>query len=245
LHTKSSSGVPERAQRAAFVYEALASEIVRGIHPAGSRLPESDVAERLGVSRTPVREALQRLHENGFVELSRDRGARVAFWGDAEIDDIFELRVLLEGHAARRAATRGVEALADLEHLCDQMDALLDRTDQTAYDEITELNMRFHQTLHQSAGSRLLPKLLSGVIQVPLVRHTFHHYSKSEMSRSFSQHRDLVAAVRAKDGLWAQAIMQTHVLAGRASLLRRQADGEEETASPRQDANGGVDSWMP
>jgi DNA-binding GntR family transcriptional regulator len=236
LHTKSAS-------MGHSVYESLVSEIIRGIHPAGSRLRESDIAARLGVSRTPVREALQRLQVSGFVELTKDRGAQVAFWGDAELDDIFELRTLLEGYAVRRAAERGVENLAELEALCDQMDVLLHQPDQAAYDEITELNMRFHGTLHQSAGSRLLPTLLTGIIQVPLVRHTFHHYSTSELSRSFSQHRDLLTAVRARDGQWAQAIMQSHVLAGRASLLRRKADAAGETAGPGRDPNEEAASW--
>jgi DNA-binding GntR family transcriptional regulator len=232
LHTKSAS-------MSRSVYESLVSEIIRGVHPSGSRLRESDIASRLGVSRTPVREALQRLHANGFIELTKDRGAQVAFWGDDEIDDIFELRTLLEGHAARRAAERGVEKLAELEELCAQMEARLPRLDQAAFDEITELNMRFHGVLHQSAGSRLLPSLLSGVIQVPLVRHTFHHYSTAELSRSFSQHRDLLAAVRAHDGQWAEAIMHSHVLAARASLLRRRADGAEDAHDEGQKTGPG------
>jgi DNA-binding GntR family transcriptional regulator len=155
-----------------------------------------------------------------LVELAPNRGAQVAQWSDAEIGDIFELRILLEGYAVRRAAERGIDESAGLLELCDAMEQRLHKLDRRSYDEITEINMRFHRALYRSAGSRMLSALLSGVIQVPLVRHTFHHYTPHELNRSFSQHRDLIEAINARDGAWAEAIMHSHILAGQAALER-------------------------
>jgi DNA-binding GntR family transcriptional regulator len=202
----------------ARAYEGLRQEILAGTHAAGSWLREEELAASLGVSRTPVREALQRLQAEGLVELVPNRGAQVSPWSDTDLDDIFELRALLEGYAARRAAEAGSRELSGLLALCEEMEQRLENLDKQAYNEITELNLQFHRAVHLDSANRLLPGLLSGVIQVPLVRHTFHHYTPAELARSFAQHRELIEALGSGDGNWAESVMRSHVLAARASL---------------------------
>ncbi|MFF5986666.1 GntR family transcriptional regulator [Prauserella flavalba] len=207
------------------VYADLHREILTGGRVPGSRLREEEIAETFGVSRTPVREALRRLSADGLIELIPHRGAEVVRWAADDIEELFDLRCLLEGHAARRAAQRGEVDLERLRELCARMEAHLDDTDPRAADEITRLNMEFHRTIHR-AGGRALPDLLTRVIEVPVVRRTFDEYSAEELRRSFGQHRELVNALAAGDGDWAEAVMRSHLRAARASWRthRRQAE---------------------
>ncbi|MFD8738350.1 GntR family transcriptional regulator [Streptomyces sp. NPDC059618] len=208
------------------VYEDLRRSILTGEHSSGDWLREENIATTYEVSRTPVRDALRRLEADGLITLHPNRGAQVTGFDAADLDDIFSLRALLEGYAARRAAERdGSESeRGELRALCDAMDEAARTGGDEADDRITELNMRFHRTLHRAAGNALLPGILSGVIEISLVRHTFHNYSPEEMERSLRQHRELVDALTARDGTWAQSVMTAHVLSARASLSRHTAD---------------------
>ncbi|QGK70549.1 FCD domain-containing protein [Allosaccharopolyspora coralli] len=212
----------------ARAYEGLRKHILTGVHPAGARLREEQLAETLGLSRTPVREALRRLEADGLVQMTPHRGAQVTTWSTEDFDEIFELRTLLEGHAALKAATRGDVDVSGLRSLCEAMEQRLDALDDRAYEDITRLNLEFHRSLHRAAGERLLPDLVSRVIEVPLVRRTFDQYSAAELQRSFTQHRELVEALNAGDGQWAQAVMHAHIRAARTALLRAAGRFDEE-----------------
>jgi DNA-binding GntR family transcriptional regulator len=204
-------------------YEALLEGILSGAHPPGSRLREEELAAAIGLSRTPVREALQRLHAEGLVDEFPNRGAVVADL-DADLDDMYELRSLLEGYGARRAATRATaEQLYELDDLCTKMEDYGRRTGRRRLDVISQLNTRFHRELHAAGRNARLMPLISGLMLLPLVRHTFHHYSEEELQRSLAQHRELVEAIRARDPVWAEAVMHAHVSAGRNSLRRQQS----------------------
>lgn len=216
------------SQAAARAYRALREDILTGMRPAGTRLREEQLAEDYGLSRTPVREAIRRLQADGLVQVVPNRGAEVVSLSTEDFEEIFGLRSVLESYAARNAALRGDADVARLRELCDAMERQLERIDDDgAHDEITRLNMEFHQAIHQAGGRRLLPELLSRVIEVPLVRRTFHQYTTAELNRSFTQHRELTEAIAAGDGDWAQAVMQSHVLAARATLLRPEPEEEE------------------
>lgn len=193
-----------------MVYEQLRRQILVGEFDEGDPLRESTIAEELGTSRTPVRDALRRLHGDGLVELTHQRGARVTGYARAGLTDIFEMRALLEGFAARRVAESGGADTAHLTALCDAMEtAAAGRVD--ASDEITKLNLQFHSAIHEACGNALLPKLLRDVIAIALVRRTFQEYDEAETSRSFGQHRELVRAISARDGAWAEAVMVAHI----------------------------------
>ncbi len=207
------------SQAATRAYTDLRTAIMNGAHPAGTRLTESRLAEKLGLSRTPVRDALRRLEADGLVRVTPNRGAEVVLPSEEDFDEIFDVRSVLESHAARRAAEWGTADGGGLRGLCEAMEQQLGSLDESGYDEITRLNLEFHRSVHEMAG-RLLPELLQRVIEVPLVRRTFHQYTAAELERSFIQHRELVDAIEAGDGDWAHAVMQSHVRAARAALLR-------------------------
>ncbi|TYB49674.1 GntR family transcriptional regulator [Actinomadura chibensis] len=203
------------------VYERLRADILGGVHPPGARLGEAELAEATGSSRTPVREALRRLEVEGLVEVLPHRGARVPDWTPEDLDEIYDLRMLLEGAAARRAATRIEPKDADrMDELCGLIERAAAPGDQQDLDRVAELNAEFHGIARAAAASNRLVTMLNAVVQLPLVMRTFHRYSPDDLTRSCAHHRELVAALRAHDGTWAESVMRAHVLAAKAVLLR-------------------------
>ncbi len=213
-----------------LAYDAVKGEIMSGSRPGGSRLREEELADALGISRTPVREALRRLHSEGLVDVSPNRGAQVAHWDDDDLDDVFGLRALVEGYAARRAATHVAECeLAELAGLCARMGDVL--AGNLPFEEATEINLRFHRIIHGAARSTRLVVTLGSLIEVPLVHHTFARYSSEEMARSHAHHRELVVALEARNPDWAEAVMRAHVQAARSSLRRARGERPEAVAA--------------
>jgi DNA-binding GntR family transcriptional regulator len=215
------------------VYTRLRADILGGVHPPGARLGEAELAEQTGSSRTPVREALRRLEVEGLVEVLPHRGARVPDWTPEDLEEIYDLRMLLEGAAARRAATRiepkDTERMAEL---CDLMDRATAAGDGQDLDRVAELNAEFHGIVRTAAASTRLVSMLNAVVQLPLVMRTFHRYSPDDLARSSAHHRELVTALRAADGTWAESVMRAHVLAAKAVLLRAARDRTEPPREP-------------
>lgn len=200
-------------------YEVIRSAIVEGEFAPGERLPEEDLAERAGVSRTPVREALRRLASEGVVEFVANRGAQVASFSAQDLQELFDLRAVLEGFAARLAARNATtEDLAELGRLADAMEALALAPDPAGLDRIAELNNEFHARIVEVAGNRLLAQQVAGLIQVPLVHRTFHNYDDAGLRRSMAHHRELLTALHHGDVNWAGTVMRSHIYAGRTTL---------------------------
>lgn len=213
--------------RAADVaYMALRQMILAGDVRGGSRLGEAEMAEVLGLSRTPVREALQRLDSDGLVELLPHRGARVVSWTPGDLEEIFELRGQLEPYGAARAARLGLslETLDELDRLCAQMDKCAADQD---YPRLAELNSALHGAVIAASGNGRLADLVTTVIHVPIVIGTFARYDPVSLQRSMSHHRELVAALRARDSAWAEAVMCSHIRAA-ADFLIEQIRQEQE-----------------
>ncbi len=199
------------------VTETIRDRILSGAYPAGHHLRESAVAADLNVSRTPVREALQRLAADGLVDLSPNRGARVTGVTEDELHEIFSLRVLLEGYGARRAATRMDDAtFAELEDLSRRMEAA-SRAGSKARDDVAALNTRFHLLILQASGNERLNALAASLVRV-VVASMFERYSERDVDRSVRHHAELVAAFKARDGEWAEAVMRAHLLSARRSV---------------------------
>ena len=206
--------------------------ILEGDLEPGARLQEVELAAQLGVSRTPVREALRALSSQGLVEILPNRGARVARWSVRDLEEIYELRVMLESHAAQRAASRMSHAeVAVLIKLCEQMEACARRGSKQDLLELGELNSHFHRGILDAADSPRLATMLASVVQVPLVMRTFTRYSPVALARSMGHHRELAAAMRAGDPEWAGSVMRSHVIAARTVLVNSgpAADPEGET----------------
>lgn len=207
-------------------YEVLRAAILDGVYGPGARLGEAELAEVTGTSRTPVREALRRLQVEGLVEVLSHRGARVTQWSRDDLEEIYDLRAMLEAFAAQRAASRiAPEQLDELTDLCERMEALIGAT--TDFDKLAELNSEFHGIVRDAAQSTRLVGMLNAVVQLPLVMTTFHRYSPTDLRRSAAHHRELVDALRAGDETWAGSVLRSHVAAAKSVLLRAEFHDEE------------------
>ena len=202
-------------------YTVLRDALATGQFPAGSPLREEVIANMAGVSRTPVREAIRRLDAEGLVEVLPNRGARVATWNDHDVEEIFELRVLLEGYGARLAARRAQDPeLAELEELCNQMEKEAARAE-VRYQAVTDTNARFHSSIMAASRNQRLASVAAGVVKRALVIRTFHLYTREELARSCAHNRELVAAIAAHDGDWAESVMRAHLYAGERTARRK------------------------
>ena len=213
---------------------AVRELILRGDFPAGSRLGEVELAERLGVSRTPVREALGRLAAEGLVEIVPNRGARVPSWTVAELEGVFDLRTALEPRLTALAVPRATAAdVAALEELAAAMLEVGAPGPDQDLDAIVPLNREFHGRLVALADQPAMASALAGAIHAPIVLRNFHTYDEASLRRSLAHHAEIVAAVRAGDAAWAQAVMTAHISNARAVMVRaaRQNAVREEEAS--------------
>ena len=143
--------MPVRIRIAAILRKAIYS----GEYKSGDELSLTDVAAQLGVSRTPVREAFQVLEGEGLITLRMNKGAIVNNIDRKFIRDIFEMRILLEAEAARRAAENGMDGKI-LESLLDRLYALRDHIDTVDTAEYAALNRAVHQAIWQAAGNHQL-----------------------------------------------------------------------------------------
>jgi DNA-binding GntR family transcriptional regulator len=213
-------------QAAEDAYVAIRQEILRGEREAGEWLREGDLATSLGVSRTPVREALRRLASEGLVRHERHRGVQVERWSLDDLDEIFSLRSVLEPWGCALAATSGLADLDSLRDLADRMDAAAAGTSPDL-DEITWLNNQFHREILEASGNSRLVQLVGSVVAVPVVWRTFSHYSPAAMRRSLAHHHELVDALAAADPTWAESVMRSHVRAARDSLVASAGDDND------------------
>jgi len=209
------------ARAAEKAYLTVRERILSGAYPAAARLTEQEIATASGVSRTPVREALRRLQAEGYVTASANQGAVVAEWTAEDMNDVFELRALLEPYGAARAATRiSAEGIAQLRELADSQYRESEIRDAGFIERLGELNSRFHRLVQAFSGNVRLSKLMPVLVEAPLVLKTFARYSPAELLRSAQHHLEIVSALEAHDAEWAAAVMRAHILAAQGSRRR-------------------------
>jgi DNA-binding GntR family transcriptional regulator len=189
------------------IHDRVRADIVHGVLRPNQRLVEVELAEALGVSRTPVREALQRLTLDGLVR--RNRGGWVVHeHSPEEIRSIYELRAALEGYAAFLAAGRATEAeLRALEALYPPGDAAFE----LGPDAQVELNERFHDGVIAAAGNSRLSQLSQTSRQYYFNHRIAQRYDAGETRRSIGGHRRILAALARGDGPAAEASAREHV----------------------------------
>lgn len=192
-------------------YQTIRELIISGELAPGDFLGEEALAERVGVSRTPVREALRRLEADMLVRRTDTKRSFVADWSLDDIEDVFELRAMLEAHAARRAARRiDQKGLKRLKNCNDQLHSAIARTP-ADIEEFLRQNREFHAIILEIANSRRLTMLLSTLIEQPVIWRTAHHYDSTELQRSHAEHEELLSAFERRDPAWAEAIMGGHI----------------------------------
>jgi DNA-binding GntR family transcriptional regulator len=203
------------------VVDGVRGLILGGRYAAGSRLGEVQLADTLGVSRTPVREALRLLASEGLVEITPNKGARVMAWTEAELDEVFALRAQVEGLAARRAAEHATaEQVDELERLAVAHAEATAIGAERDLDRIYELNAAFHGGVVAAAeASPSLSGVISSLVHSVVLHRTLHTFDDVAMERSSRHHLEVVAAMRNRDPEWAECVMRSHLYAARAELL--------------------------
>jgi DNA-binding GntR family transcriptional regulator len=217
-------------------YVAIRSKILSGEFPSGTHLKEEDLSLVIGVSRTPIREALRNLAAEYFVKFVPNHGAYVASWSNNDIEQVFDLRKLLEGYAAGRAALRiSEEDIARLEASVQEVEqAIRDPKTQMAKKTLTEedraffqaANSVYHKILIGAAGSERLSVMVGWLSEAPIILKTVNIYTPADFLRSNQHHIELIAACRARNEAWATSIMQSHLLAAKEVFMaaRKQED---------------------
>jgi DNA-binding GntR family transcriptional regulator len=207
--------------------ELIREAIIDGRLEPGRRLKEEELARELGISRTPIREALLMLQTEGLVDAVPNRGAMVRVHTPEDLDDLYQLRALLEGYATRRAATRITdEQVEALRASCDRFEAL---DSDKELRELVRENMLFHSTILDLAGSRRLASMVRRVIELPLVYKSYIWYSPDQKRISAHYHRQIVTALAARDSERAELIMKEHVFEARDLLVAHLRANPEAT----------------
>jgi DNA-binding GntR family transcriptional regulator len=211
-------------------YRALREAIVLGQFAPGQRLHEKILADLLGVSRNPVREAIRRLQQDGFVDVRPRTGIFVASYSLAEIQDLYRVRAALEGTAAALAAER----MSDGE--IEQLGAVLRRMEQATEARAKRATVHeadaFHQCIHQGARSPRLAALLAQLYgQIAHYRNVTLGLP-GRASQASHGHHDLLDAIRRRDAGEADRMMREHVLGAATALMDHLASSTEKQAAP-------------
>lgn len=208
----------------AQVFAELERAIITGEYKDGDRLSELELSRRYGVSRTPVREALMQLELEGLVRNTPNKGAVVIGVTQKDIDDIFSVRVRIEGMAARLCAENiDDDGLLELERAAQLQEFYLSRGETEL---ISELDSRFHELIFEYSGNRPLKLMLSH----------FHNYIQKARSSSVrtvsrarssvAEHGAIVVAMRERNGADAERLMTEHIIHAHRSIHNESEDSE-------------------
>jgi len=209
--------------------------IFDGVLRAGERVAEVALAEEIGVSRTPLREAMARLVEEGLLERMPAGGHRVRSFTRADVVDAIILRGVMEGAAARIAAERGVrpEEIAGCRRILAEIDEALGASEaETDFDRYTELNAAFHDRMISLCGSEVIAREARRVSALPLAGPSAFMSGQSaqpETLRSLfvaqDHHRTLIDAIENREGARAEAIAREHARLAQRNLDFLLSDG--------------------
>lgn len=210
----------KQANAADQAYAYVRERVISGDFAAGMRLTEWQIADALGTSRTPVREAMRRLVGDGILRFQPNYGTFVGSYTAKEIGELFDLRALLEsevaGAAARSISDDQIERLKAMQDSIEERGIDLGREN---IERIAAHNREFHRIIAQASDSPRMVKMLTDAIEAPVVQQTFSRYTAAQLQRSFHHHRELIDAFSARDTAWARDTMSCHVRAARFAML--------------------------
>lgn len=196
-------------------YRRLLDEIRSGALVPGARLREIELAERLGISRTPVREAIRQLEADGLVAHLPRQGATIRSLDHAEVVELYEMRAVLEGTAARLAARAASDIeLAELVALNAELAAA------PAGAQAREVNRIFHRTLIEAARNRFLIKAMSALQKTLLILGPTTLAEPERAASAFVEHGAVLTALLARNGAEAELAMRGHVEAALSARIK-------------------------
>ena len=201
------------------VYHQIRAEIIKGALVPGESVTEMGLASSCGVSRTPVREALRQLELEGLVELIPNKGAVILGISPEDICDIYQIRAMLEGSVAERAALRASEE--DIKRLSE----ILDLTDfyiaRQNMQQLQAMDGQFHQLIYEMSGSRMFKRVLKDMHYYIGLTRDASLKSEGRAMQSLKEHRAVLEAIQQHDGEKAKKLMNHHVNKALENVLKR------------------------
>ncbi len=201
------------------VFKYIKSQIINGSYGAGETLLESKLSEELGVSRTPIREAIRLLEMEGLVETTTKKGAIVLGISHQDVEDIYAIRQLVEGLAARWAAERlSPLELKELQKTYELMEFYAQKND---VEEIAELDNKFHQLIYEAAGSKILYLTLHNLHQYVQMARLKSLGMQNRLPHTLAEHHAILEAFEAKDAVGAEKALTEHVRKAYMNIRRQ------------------------
>ena len=212
-------------------YDTLKSNILSGRFVQGERLTEEHLAETLGVSRTPVREALHKLEQDGLIEPLESRGFCVPMDSQEEIEDLFELRTVLEGYTLKIICERITDQqIAKLEGIIEKASDAIRRK---RIDEVFQWNTQFHDTLHGLvADKRRFHNLIVNMRKYVLRYRKDTLQYLGAATRASDGHRQILLALKLKDPELCERVMRVHIRQSKEDALQTNREAKERVAGP-------------
>lgn len=206
------------------VYETLREAIRSGVLTSGERLMEIQVAEELGVSRTPVREAIRRLEAEGLVVMIPRRGTYVSDMSLRDISDVFEIREALEVLAVSLAAERITDMeMEDLERMMVEFDEVVNKNN---VDGLVELDIRFHTKLYEASRNVRLIAILNNLREQTTRFRMTSMSVPGRMQDTLDEHRAIIEALGRRDPEEASKVTQYHLARAETIFLESAERGE-------------------
>ncbi len=211
------------------IAESIKAAIIKGKFKPGEKISEGDLAQSMGISRTPLREAFRKLENQGFIQIIPRKGAMVTEVSATEAQDLYEIKSTLEGLAARLAAQRMTEKdLERLERINEELKGLIEHEDLEAF---YRTHTRFHESFVKACGNSRLAVMISnlndhfkrfGIVSLTL---------PGQYEQAIRQHEQIIAAFRRKDADAAEHAVTTNVMTGGLVLIEHlkmmRAEGAE------------------
>lgn len=212
-----------------IVFESLREAIISGVLKPGERLMEVQLAEEMGVSRTPVREAIRKLELEGFVVMVARKGAYVAGISLKDVTDVFEIRAALEGLAAALAAERITdEEIEEMERVLVRKAALIEANDLSS---LVEKDTEFHELIYKASRNERLMQIVSNLREQINRFRAVSLASPGRGREALEEHKKIVEAISSRNPALAQSLAQEHIENAEQALLeamRRNSEKAEE-----------------
>jgi DNA-binding GntR family transcriptional regulator len=212
---------PSGGSAAARVYSHVKERLLDGTFPGGALLSENELSQRLGLSRTPVRQAFVQLEAEGLLELYPKRGALVVPVAASEIEDVFEARLLVEEHCARRAATAGPPLAPELrDRIAEQERAIAAGTG------FAEADRHFHRAIVAAAGNAILTRLYDALRdrQRRIAAVAVARGGTAALERFVADHREIAVAIERRDADAACRLVTAHLRSARDAARGARGD---------------------
>lgn len=199
------------------VFETLENEILSGEITKGTVITESALSERLGVSRTPVREAIRRLEQEDIIKITT-KGIMIKGVDPQDIEDIYEIRSKIEGLAARRCAeVASEEGITELSEILDLQEFY---TSKGLADKIKNTDSRFHETIYELCGSRMYQEVLGSLHRKISKYRKLAVQDEKRARNAVEEHRQVFLAIKNRDGDSAETLMSKHIEEARNNIIK-------------------------